>query len=1033
MNLLSRYKARILNTFKISLEDWWDDLRDKYLGDDFLDSGKPDVWEEPALPKDIGLTTTVWTELLERTNDSMYHYRNVGGNSSVVAYDTGVDWLLIRFNDSSLYLYTTKSTSSEDIEYMRKLANDGKGLNSYVNRRIGNKYAGRNYKGKLTLMPGMESISNPKALRALQLIIAYENTTMDYIVSQEGIGEMFTKLKNFVQGKDEHGIKGDEAKPGVKLKSGSEWWSDKYKKEVAAIRDAIKRYYLNSNWLDKQGLVTGEVDAKGISGPLNFNGSLGNDPLGNIPKGLQWATSKEKEWMAIVNQYDVKIRQIDKKVKADTIGAGVIDDKGEQLVINAIKEMVALPEPTLPKDSTCGLGNLGPRVAKDGSIEVAVLKPLQAPAKLPALSKEQIQVAAKLMLELLDYDYIHARVKTPYWLDHSDGHKFNDWLNNNYESTYFEYYEFDHHSLDSQYVEPFYDLINEPELLVALEHWVDRSIKGNVSVETISIETFKTIEEKAGKDGLEPNAKKALKIAEELLLKKPSVANEGFWSSIGDFFVGRPTSARMKGSDEGLQRVLRKTIFDSTWLGRQHFKVGQIEPDVLQGFEPRAASRFVDEYQRSINQVLQHNRNELKKILPRLEAVQNFFSRNVNGFSIVDANQVVILLQTMSPWSANVKLNMREPELITQNMIPTPMEALDKQEVVRFAHLLDNLQESRLKFGYSTLLQPKHFVSEATVLFVKRNPQNNAVVPQLNQLVKAYHSLIKHYNNEIRNSMQTHAADINAENIADSLINCMSKSISNINNKGFEDYNVSNEGIWGAIKYLFGGNYENLPKINAAYDEAVDAVKSTYANPQWVKGRRLNTGTVKVKGFSNVANNPQAMFEKVKKVNAKSFEDARNYVKEEVEYLNKFIKALNAEPEKIKALLDMFEVRPERDLTQADDVDLGAGGEVKAKDAKGIHDAAVVFEEAVKYRRATDAIYSMGLYKLAYTDSGKTRYGREGIETARLEGHAKELSLKIGQVIHNVQQSFYNSFMPAWDNIDGVVRGTLMIMEASAD
>jgi len=52
---------------------------------------------------------------------------------------------------------------------------------------------------------------------------------------------------------------------------------------------------------------------------------------------------------------------------------------------------------------------------------------------------------------------------------------------------------------------------------------------------------------------------------------------------------------------------------------------------------------------------------------------------------------------------------------------------------------------------------------------------------------------------------------------------------------------------------------------------------------------------------------------------------------------------------------------------------------------------------------------------------------------AQLSGPAKELSIKIGQNADNVERSFYNSFGPAWDNIDMVVRGTLAIMEASAD
>lgn len=469
MTLLNRYKARILKQLNITHEAWWDDWYDKTFDDEYFDKGPIDVWEEPALPKELGVKSPVWTELLTRGDDDMFPYRNIGGNSGVAEYDSGVDWFLIKFKDGSLYLYTHKSTLPEHIYRMRQLAESGIGLNAYVNHmyhRHGIQYAGRNYKGNLTLTPGIESIGNHKGIRALQLIIAFQNT-----------------------------------------------------------------------------------------------------------------------------------------------------------------------------------------------------------------------------------------------------------------------------------------------------------LRENNMSNTISTEKFEELKQKSGKDGLEPNAEKALKIALQLL--------------------GKPQA--------------------------------------------------------------------------------------------------------------------------------------------------------------------------------------------------------------------------------------------------------SNEGIWGAVRYLFGGNYEDLPKINAAYDEAVDAVKSTYGNPEWVKKRRLNEGTVKVKGYSKVAENPQAMFDAVKKNNQKAFEEAQDYVKGEVEYLSKYVAALNAPEEKVKALLDMFDVHPAKDLQQAPEMDLGRSGEVKAKDASGIGSAAEVFYNAVKYRRATDAIFTCGLYKLAYTDSGKARYGRDGIETARLEGPAKELSLKIGQVLHNVQQSFYNSFSLAWDNIDGVVRGSLFIMEASAD
>lgn len=469
MSILDRYKARILKQLNVSTEDWWDDLRKEYY-EDTLDSGPVDVWEEPELPKAIGVKSPVWTELLTRGDDDMFHYRNLGGKSGVSEYDTGPDWFLIKFKDGSMYLYTVKSTDPSHIQNMRQLAEMGSGLNSYVNRLVGNQYAGRNYKGAITLTPGIESHQNKQLVRALQLIIAYQNT-----------------LK--------------------------------------------------------------------------------------------------------------------------------VTDMSTQ----------------------------------------------------------------------------------------------------------------------------------------------------------IAIEQFKDMETKAGKDGLEPIARQALHITLEYLGVK-----------------------------------------------------------------------------------------------------------------------------------------------------------------------------------------------------------------------------------------------------------------------------VSNESLWGAVKYLFGGNYENLPKVNAAYDEAVDSVKNTYGNPDWVKKRRLNTGSVKIKSYSAVAKEgPNKVFERVKANNAKSLEINSKIFKDELEYLSKYASFLSGndrqDKEKAKSLNEMFITKPNHSFEQADEMDLGSADTVKALSAEDIIATAQVFIEAVSYRRKTDQLYSSGFYKAFHTDTGKQRYGREGTETAKLDGDAKELSLKIGVRIDHMEEAFYGSIMSAWDNIDGVVRGSLMLMEASAD
>ena len=71
----------------------------------------------------------------------MERYKNLGGNSNVIAYEIGIDFITVEFSDKSRYLYNYQSAGSENIEQMKKLAVAGRGLNSFINRVVKYKYA----------------------------------------------------------------------------------------------------------------------------------------------------------------------------------------------------------------------------------------------------------------------------------------------------------------------------------------------------------------------------------------------------------------------------------------------------------------------------------------------------------------------------------------------------------------------------------------------------------------------------------------------------------------------------------------------------------------------------------------------------------------------------------------------------------------------------------------------------------------------------------------------------------------------------
>lgn len=71
----------------------------------------------------------------------MQIYRNLGGNSNVAGFQIGHEYIVVQFKDRSSYLYTYSSTGVHEIERMKILAHQGRGLNSYISRIIRKRYA----------------------------------------------------------------------------------------------------------------------------------------------------------------------------------------------------------------------------------------------------------------------------------------------------------------------------------------------------------------------------------------------------------------------------------------------------------------------------------------------------------------------------------------------------------------------------------------------------------------------------------------------------------------------------------------------------------------------------------------------------------------------------------------------------------------------------------------------------------------------------------------------------------------------------
>jgi hypothetical protein len=71
----------------------------------------------------------------------MIKYLNQGLNSNVEYYLPSFNSILVRFRGGAEYLYTNEATGEYHVNNMKQLASIGKGLTSYINRRVKFKYA----------------------------------------------------------------------------------------------------------------------------------------------------------------------------------------------------------------------------------------------------------------------------------------------------------------------------------------------------------------------------------------------------------------------------------------------------------------------------------------------------------------------------------------------------------------------------------------------------------------------------------------------------------------------------------------------------------------------------------------------------------------------------------------------------------------------------------------------------------------------------------------------------------------------------
>ena len=71
---------------------------------------------------------------------AMRPYRNLNGNSGVVAYEVGADFIRVTFNTAGVYRYTDANSGRRNVEEMKGLAFAGVGLATFINAHVDELY-----------------------------------------------------------------------------------------------------------------------------------------------------------------------------------------------------------------------------------------------------------------------------------------------------------------------------------------------------------------------------------------------------------------------------------------------------------------------------------------------------------------------------------------------------------------------------------------------------------------------------------------------------------------------------------------------------------------------------------------------------------------------------------------------------------------------------------------------------------------------------------------------------------------------------
>jgi len=68
-------------------------------------------------------------------------YKNTNGRSAIRKYEAGIDYLIVEFENGSMYKYNMVRPGTKQLNQMIQLARMGTGLDSYIQENVKDNYA----------------------------------------------------------------------------------------------------------------------------------------------------------------------------------------------------------------------------------------------------------------------------------------------------------------------------------------------------------------------------------------------------------------------------------------------------------------------------------------------------------------------------------------------------------------------------------------------------------------------------------------------------------------------------------------------------------------------------------------------------------------------------------------------------------------------------------------------------------------------------------------------------------------------------